>query len=84
MILIFAGPQFLSPKKEDPWTLVRRLEARLAQEKFYHEKTKTESQYEVKVNAGRSIGACFCWTVSWTTLRFIFSFKICLIVDRAL
>lgn len=50
MILIFAGPQFLSPKKEDPWTLVRRLEARLAQEKFYYEKTKTESQYEVKVN----------------------------------
>lgn len=47
------GSQFLSPKKEDPWTLVRKLEARLAQEKFYHEKTKTESQYEVKTVQAR-------------------------------
>ncbi|XP_068734618.1 glutamic acid-rich protein-like [Montipora capricornis] len=41
-------PKFLNRSKEDPWVLVRRLEARLAQEKFYHEKTKTESQYEIK------------------------------------
>ena len=41
--------EFLSPKKEDPWALVRKLEAQLAQEKFYHDKTKTENQYEIKV-----------------------------------
>ena len=41
--------EYLSPKKEDPWALVRKLEAQLAQEKFYHDKTKTENQYEIKV-----------------------------------
>ncbi|XP_073254925.1 uncharacterized protein [Porites lutea] len=40
--------ELLGCKKEDPWALVRKLEAQLAQEKFFHEKTKTDHQYEVK------------------------------------
>lgn len=51
----FTLVEFLSPKKEDPWALVRKLEAQLAQEKFYHEKTKTENQYGIKVTSDSNI-----------------------------
>ena len=47
--IAFYLAELLGCKKEDPWALVRKLEAQLAQEKFFHEKTKTDHQYEVKV-----------------------------------
>ena len=49
--ITFYLAELLGCKKEDPWALVRKLEAQLAQEKFFHEKTKTDHQYEVKVNS---------------------------------
>ena len=52
---VFTLVEFLIPKKEDPWALVRKLEAQLAQEKFYHEKTKTENQYEIKVTSESNV-----------------------------
>lgn len=50
LTIAFYLAELLGCKKEDPWALVRKLEAQLAQEKFFHEKTKTDHQYEVKVN----------------------------------
>ena len=51
LTIAFYLAELLGCKKEDPWALVRKLEAQLAQEKFFHEKTKTDHQYEVKVKS---------------------------------
>ncbi|PFX34015.1 spindle pole body component 110-like [Stylophora pistillata] len=48
-----SGAADLSVSKEDLVTSIRKLEAQLAQENFFHEKSKAEQQQEIKVLNGK-------------------------------